>query len=275
MFQRYYSLIVVHQPIENPFIVIVNLHTVSPEPWTSYYGSKWYFYPKFTCCWFSRCVRSRASMHCRVSMNAFRCAFSLGQCVNTPAKFVHNNATIELPICQIPVNHIIIMMWTLSQQQKNQEKRKMRNLILCSKEQKILLAFWWRESDQSTSIECFYTRIWFETIVESFGNKLVLCIVHWKLPPASQQQLNAYNSDKNERLIRVAHRRVLHANEPVTLYKSYKQISTYIHWPMWCFYVCRERKLNWIEKKWIKNCFILICQKFALKFDILFKARAR
>lgn len=34
-----------------------------------------------TCCWFSRCVRNRASMHCRVSMNAFRCAFSLGQCV--------------------------------------------------------------------------------------------------------------------------------------------------------------------------------------------------
>ena len=53
---------------------------------------------QLTCCWFSLCVRNRASMHCRVSMNAFRCAFSRGQWVNIPARFVLSNAIVVQPI---------------------------------------------------------------------------------------------------------------------------------------------------------------------------------
>lgn len=64
-----------------------------------------------TCCWFSRCVRRRASMHWRVSMNAFRWAFSRGQCVKTPAKFVHINAITVLPIYVHFSIHIVNNTW--------------------------------------------------------------------------------------------------------------------------------------------------------------------
>lgn len=61
-------------------------------------GVRHIYLMNLTCCWFSRWVLKRASIHCRVSMNAFRCAFSRGQCVKTPAQFVHINAMVVLPI---------------------------------------------------------------------------------------------------------------------------------------------------------------------------------
>lgn len=59
----------------------------------------------FTCCWFSRCVLSLASMHCLVSRKALRCAFSRGQCVNMPAKLVQNNAMVVQHTFKIIINN--------------------------------------------------------------------------------------------------------------------------------------------------------------------------
>lgn len=174
-------------------------------------------------------------MHWRVSMNAFRCAFSLGQCVNTPAKFVHNNATIVLPIYQIP-DYCISDDKNIVAITQNERKLKKFNFML----KRTKDVFWW------ILMTCFdddHAFCLIQTMVVGFGHKFFFC-AFWKLPRASQQQLNANNSNKYELLTRVVHRRGPHANESVTLYRSYKQISMHIHWLLMCSCLCQKWKFN-------------------------------